>query len=181
MKKEYVLIQNEKYKLTIFLDKPGFDYYTDVFIKLTFDEQSIILFKDNLLALKNIIDHYNGNIDILDNNLDESKLGILLNDYYRGFYGNKHQNNLILDNNGYWIGEKYCCYSNQKYATWIYCYGGNIVIKVTTVFGGFGKEGYAREYYKFIQKYKDTFRGFVSLQQLTYAKKVIFQLYDELF
>lgn len=181
MKKEYILIQNEKYKLIISLDKIDFDYYTDVCIELIFDEQSIILFKDNLLALKNIIDQYNGNIDILDDNLDESTLGILLNDYYRWLYENKYQNNLILDNQGYWIGEKYCCYSNSGYATWIYCYGENIVMKVTTVFDGFEEEDYAKEYYKFTQEYKDVFKEFVSLQQLTYAKKIIFQLYDELF
>lgn len=83
------------------------------------------MFKNNLLALKNIIDQYNGNIDILDDNLNESTLRILLNDYYRWLYENKYQNNLILDNHGYWIGEKYCCYSNSEYATWIYCYESN--------------------------------------------------------
>ena len=79
---------------------------------------------------------------------------------------------MILDNHGYWIGEKYCCYSNSEYATWIYYYGGSIVMKVTPVFNGFENEGYVQEYYKFIQEYKDIFRGIVSLQQLIYVKKL---------
>lgn len=54
-------------------------------------------------------------------------------------------------------------------------------MKVTPVFNGFENEGYVQEYYKFIQEYKDIFRGIVSLQQLIYVKKVILKLYNELF
>lgn len=96
-------------------------------------------------------------------------------------YENEIQDNWSLDNQEYWIGEKYCCYVSLEYATWIYYYGGSIVMKVTPVFNGFENEGYVQEYYKFIQEYKDIFRGIVSLQQLIYVKKVILKLYNELF
>ena len=181
MKKKYVLLKSEKYKLIISLEEIDFDYYTDVCVELIFDKKSIILFKDNLLALKNITEQYSGNIVILDNNLDESKLGILLNNYYMSIYENEIQDNLILDNQEYWTGEKYCCYVSLEYATWIYYYGGSIVMKVTPVFNGFENEGYVQEYYKFIQEYKDIFQGIVSLQQLIYVKKVVLKLYNELF
>ena len=89
-------------------------------------------------------------------------------------YENEIQDNLILDNQEYWTGEKYCCYVSLEYATWIYYYGGSIVMKVTPVFNGFENEGY-------VQEYKDIFQGIVSLQQLIYVKKVVLKLYNELF
>lgn len=181
MKKEYVLMKDEKYKLIILLEKENFDYYTDVCIELIFDKKSIVLFKDNLLALKNIIDQYKENMDMLDDNLDENKLGILLNDYYRGFYENEFQNSLILDEQKRWVGERYCCYVSSEYATWIYWYEGNIIMKVTPIFGRFEEKNYVQEYYKFTRKYNDVFRVNVSLQQLICAKKIIYELYDELF
>lgn len=101
MEKEYILIKSKKYKLILLLDEMDFDYYTDVCVELVFDGQSIILFKDNLLSLKNITEQYSGNIVILDNNLDESKLGILLNNYYMSIYENEIQDNWSLDNQEY--------------------------------------------------------------------------------
>ena len=181
MKKEYALIENQKYKLIISLEEIDFDYYADVCIELIFDKKSIVLFKDNLLALKNVIDKYKENIDILDADLDENRLGILLNDYYRGTYENQFPDSLILDNQERWIGEKYCCFLSLEYATWIYRYDENIIIKVTPIFCGFEEDDYVKEYYKFVQEYNDVFREMVLLQQLICAKKIIYELYNELF
>ncbi len=181
MKKKYVLLKSEKYKLIISLEEIDFDYYTDVCVELIFDKKSIILFKDNLLALKNIINQYIENIDILDVNLDENRLGILLNDFYLGLYENQFHDNLILDNQERWIGEKYCCFSSLEYVNWIYKYDENIIMKVTPIFGGFEEDDYLQEYCKFIQEYNDIFREAVTLQQLLCIKKMIIELYNRLF
>lgn len=179
MKKEYILIENERYKLVIKLEEMDLDYYTDVYIELVLREKSIVLLKDNLLALKNIVEQYEMKaIDSLDINLNESELGILLNDYYRGFYEDDISSHLIFDDQDLWIGEKYCCYQGREYAIWIYRYGGNIIMKVTPIFDGFEKDDYAQEYYRFIQGYKDVFREVIPLQALTMAKKTIIQLYN---
>ena len=181
MRKKYALIKNKKYKLIMSLEKKDFDYYTDVCIELIFNIKTLMLFKDNLLALKNIIDQYKENINMLDDDLDENELGILLNDYYKGICENKFQSSLILDNQERWIGEKYCCFSGSEYATWIYRYNRDIIIKVTPIFHGFEEDDYAQEYCRFIQEYNDIFRERVSLQQLICAKKIICELYDDLF
>lgn len=173
MKKEYALLESENYKLIVSLEEIDFDYYTDVCIELIFDKKPIILFKDNLLALKNIVEQYE-NVDILDDNLNENKLGILLNNYYRGFYENQFDDNLIFDNQERWIGEKYCCFSSLEYVTWIYKYDGNIIMKVTPVFRGFEKDD-------FVQEYNDIFREVLSLQQLLCIKEVVIELYNKLF
>ena len=181
MKKEYTLIENEKYKLIISLEEIDFDYYTDVCIELIFDKKSIILFQDNLLALKNIIGQYKEKIDMLDSDLDENKLGILLNNYYRGIYEDQFEDSLILDDQERWIGEKYCCFFSLECATWIYQYNGNVIMKVTPIFCGFEEDDYAQKYYRFVQEYNDIFRETVSLQQLICAKKIILELYDKFF
>lgn len=180
MKKEYILIEGEKYKVLMSFEEIDFDYYTDVCIELIFDKKPIILFKDNLSALRNIINQCNENTNRLDVDLDENKLGILLNNYYRGIYENQFQDSLVLDNQGRWIGEKYCCFFGSEYVTWIYRYDEDIIMKVTPVFGGFEEAGYVQEYYKFVQEYKDVFREIISLPELINMKKIIFELYNEL-
>lgn len=179
--KKYKLIENEKYKLMLRLEENEFDYYTDVYIELTFDENTIILFNDNLLALKNSMEQFNENIPVLETNLSETKLGILLNDYYRGLYENDFKETITLDYQEQWVGEKYCWFINSEYATWIYQYGGNVIMKVTPVFCGFEEDNYVQKYSKFNQEYKDIFREQVSLQQLIFMKQLIFNLYNKLF
>lgn len=181
MKKEYTLIENEKYKLIIILDNNDFDYYTDIRLDLIFAEKDIVIFNDNLLALKNIVEQSNEAVHILDGNLNEKSLGVLLNEYYRCLYENQMQEVIVLDNQGQWVGEKYNCFSNLEYATWIYKYAGNIIIKVTPIFGGFEEDDYIQEYKQFIKNYEDVFKETISLQQLKTVKKIILELYDELF
>ena len=179
MKKEYILIKNEKYKVTLSFEEIDFDYYTDVYVELFFYNQSIILFKDNLLALKNIIDQYHENSACLDIRLDEKMLGISLNDYYRGIYEEKIPDHLTLDWQGRWIGEKYCYFQVPEYATWIYRYDEKVILKVTPFFDRFAEDDYVQEYDKFIRKYNDVFREHVSSQQLENMKKIIYQLYNK--
>ena len=179
MKKEYILIKSEKYKVTLSFEEKDFDYYTDVYVELFFYNQSIILFKDNLLALKNIIDRYHKNSACLDIRLDEKMLGISLNDYYRGIYEEKIPDHLTQDRQGRWIGEKYCYFQVLEYATWIYRYDKKVILKVTPFFGRFAENDYVQQYDKFIRKYNDVFREPVSSQQLENMKKIIYQLYNK--
>lgn len=177
MKKEYALVDSEEYRLTLSLDDLDFDYYTDIAIQLIIDKKRFLLFKDNLLALKNIVEQYDGNIYTLSSELDEEKLGILLNEYYRGSYEDKFTNDIVLDVHGHWVGEKYCCFLSLKYATWLYKYDGNIIFKVTPVFSSFERKNYILQYDKFIKKYNDLFKEEISLQQIKNVKKIILELY----
>lgn len=180
MRKEYALIENERYKLIILLEEIDFDYYTDVYIHLIFDNKTILIFNDNLFALKNVVEQFKENIDILCSDLDEKRLGILRNDYYRALFENDFQNDFKLDSQGFWRGEKYCCYMSTQYATWIYRYNGKIILKVTPDFVGFEEKDYTLKYGEFVKEYKDVFRDYISLHELFSAKKVILDLYDSL-
>lgn len=178
---EYILMEDAEYRLVLLLDDEDCDYYTDVYIKLIFAEKSIVLFKDNLLALKNIVEHYDKGVCSLDGTLEEEKIGLLLNEYYRCLYEEQTQENIILNNLGQWIGEKYCCFVGLNYATWLYEYTGNIIMKVTPVFGGFEEDNFTEEYSEFIKNYEDIIKKIVSLQQLRKMREVILKLYYELF
>lgn len=178
--KEYELIKTEKYKLMLLLDESEFDYYTDVFIELTFGVNKITIFKDNLLELKNNVKQFDENIHMLENKLDETKLGILLNEYYWGLYEGDLDENIILDSQERWIGERYCWFINSEYATWLYKYCGKIIMRVTPIFSGFEEDDYVQAYCNFTQKYKDIFRGQLSLEQILYMKQIILDLYDKL-
>lgn len=79
-------MKDVEYRAVLLLDAEACDYYTDVYIKLILAEKSIVLYKDNLLALKNIVEHYDKGVCSLDSTLDEEKIGLLLNEYYRYLY-----------------------------------------------------------------------------------------------
>lgn len=162
------------------MDESEFDYYTNVYIKLIFGVNKITIFKDNLLELRNSTKQIVENIHILEDKLDETKLGMLLNDYYQGVYEGDFDENIILDSRDRWIGEKYCWFINSKYATWMYQYSEGIIMKVTPVFYKFEEDDYVQEYCKFKQEYKDVFREQISSEQIIYMKQLIFSLYNKL-
>lgn len=166
--------------MQLILEENEVDYYTDVYVQLVFNGNVITLLKDNLLTLKNSMEQISKDIKVLDPKWDETRLGILLNDYYRGIYENEIANGIQLDPQGIWTVEKYCWFMSSEYATWIYQYCGMIIMKVTPVFCGFEEEDYVQEYCKFQREYKDVFREPVSLQQLTFMKQLIFNLHDTL-
>lgn len=176
MEKEYVLIKNKTYKMMLSFDEEAFDYYTDVYVKLYFGETSVLLFQDKLLALKNIIDSYD--ITTLDDRLNESKLGIFLNDYYRGTYEGQYDKHLILDEHRHWIGELYYCMQSIEYTTWLYQYEEDMILKVTPVFTGFEEDDFTDTYRKFAKNYKDTFRQTITLEEVVRAERKVFDLYE---
>lgn len=176
VKKEYVLIKNETSKMMLSFDDEEFDFYTDVYVKLFFGETSLLLLQDKLLALRNIMGDYD--IKTLDDRLNESKLGIYLNDYYRGTYEGQYEKYLILDKYKHWIGERYYCMQSMCYTTWLYQYEGNIILKVTPVFDGFLEDDFTESYRKFAKNYKDTFRQTITLEEVVRAERKVFDLYE---
>ncbi len=180
MNKEYTLMESEQYRLILLVNNTDFDYYTDICVELNFDGKRILLLKDNLLYLKNVFDKCEKKVNILDKNLDERNLGLLLNEYYYYLYEEQEKYTIILDEQGQWIGEKYICFSNLEYSTWIYRYDGDIVLKVTPIFYGFEKDDYLEEYEKFVQEYNDVFRIAISTKQIKNAAALIDNLYSSL-
>ena len=178
---EYILMEDVEYRVVLLLDAGACDYYTYVYIKLIFAEKSIVLFKDNLLALKNIVEHYDKGVCSLDSTLDEEKIGLLLNEYYRCLYEEQTQENIILNNQGQWIGEKYCCFVGLNYATWLYVYAGKVIMKVTPIFDGFEEDDFTKEYSEFVKTYEDIIKKTVSLQQLRKMRQIILKLYYSIF
>jgi len=178
---QHILMENAEYRLVLLLDDEDCDYYTDVYIKLILAEKSIVLFKDNLLALKNIMEQFDKEICSLDSTLEEEKIGLLLNEYYRCLYEEQTQENIILNNQGQWIGERYCCFVSLNYATWVYEYTGNIIMKVAPIFDGFEEDDFTEAYSEFVENYEDIIKDIVSLQQLRKMRDVIDELYYELF
>lgn len=179
--KEYTLIENSDNKLILFLDSEDCDYYTDVYIKLIFDGNSIVLFKDNLLALKNILGQYENDISGLDEKIDEEKIGLLLNEYYRCIYVEQMMEKIILNNQGQWIGEKYCLFTSQNNATWLYEYEGDFILKVTPIFKGFEEDDFMDKYTEFILNYKDIKTCTIDKIQFEKMKEIILELYYDFF
>ena len=114
------------------------------------------LLNENILYIKNILEKYIENINdyILDNRLLRENLGIDLNNYYYFLNYEINNYNLIVDENGNWIGEKYNCFCNNKYATWIYKFDNKIYLEVTPLFDFFKYDTNDLEYKIFIRKYK---------------------------
>lgn len=144
-------------KYSIILEVPHgiIDYYTDINIKLYADSEAIVLFDDNLLYLKNIVDYYKSGVPELGGDIEEKKIGMLFNDYHKCIHEDKKDANIILNGKGEWIGEKYCCFNSISYASWLFKHNGMIVFKVTPLFTNFEKDDYKKRYTEFKRNYKD--------------------------
>lgn len=179
---EYTVIKDNQCTVKISADITDLDYYTNITLKLCIDNKDIVLLVDNILFLKNVMSGYMENVDtyILDSRLDEKNLGLLLNEYYRYVDEENVKDKLILDGQNRWIGEKYCCFTNEGYATWLYKYNENMVMKVTPLFMGFEKNNYMQEYSEFIKEYRDVLSINVTFQQLNNMFKVILFLFNHM-
>lgn len=165
-----VLINNSKFKIVLEYIK-DVDYYTDIFIKLITPFKELTIYKDNFLALRNIVLGFK----ILDLvNYRENDLGLVLSKYFKkSFYTSED----------YDINDirKYCILEVKYYATWLYKCNQKIVLLVTPMAGDLGEEGYNERYSNFINNYHVLFKENISLQDLKKAKKIILDLYDKLF
>lgn len=148
--------QNIYLEISTNVDMHNIDYYTNFNVELIIEDTKYNLLNENILYIKNILEKYIENINnyILDNRLLREDLGIDLNNYY--YFLNYEINNfsLIVDENGNWIGEKYNCFCNNKYATWIYKFDNKIYLEVTPLFDFFKYDANDLEYKIFIRKYK---------------------------
>lgn len=177
--KEQILIDNTQYKLVVKYNEVDLDYYTDVFVEVILNNERFTLFKDNLLELRNIIKSGINNIKELNYNLEESSLGILLNEYYLSLYDAQELSYLIEDDTGEWIGVKYCISIGSESAVWLYKYKGKIIFRVTPLFNHFEEPQYVDEFIKFKESYKDILKKNISVDDLKKAKEIILQLYSE--
>ena len=180
--KEYIIVNSDKYKIQLRIDENNLDYYTDIILELSIGKEKFVLLKDNIIYFFNTIDTHIKNIDDynLDKRLDEKKLGLLFNEYYYCIYEDIISDNIILDDQNRWIGEKYCCFSNSEYTTWLYKNNDNIVIKVTPMFKYFDEENNHTQYLKFVEEYADVFNTAVTFQQLIKFSEILSSLRGKL-
>lgn len=182
MRNEYILLYNEQYILKLLTDIKEIDYYTNVIIELSTKDKNIIIFKDNLLFLKNTLAPYVNNIDnyILNEELNEKSLGLLLNEYYYELYENIENKNIVKNERDCWIGEKYCCFSTNQHAVWMYKIYEKIVLKVTPIFTKFDEDDFFDEYLNFIESYSDIFSGEITIKQIENIFKVVSELNEKI-
>ena len=149
---------------------------------LFFGKEKFVLLKDNIIYFFNTIDKYIKNIDNynLDKRLEEKKLGLLFNEYYYCIYEDIISDSVILDDNNGWIGEKYCCFSNFQFATWLYKNDGNIAIKVTPMFKYFDMDNNRTQYLKFVEEYVDIFNTTITFHQLIKLSEILSSLRGKL-
>jgi len=177
MVNKHILLSNNQYVLQL-ISNVELDYYTDVTIELSTKSENKIIFKDNILYLKNLLEQYINNLDnyILDNRLDEKELGLQLNKYYYTIYEDIENNTLIKNKQGEWLGEKYCCFSTIQYATWLYKYSNKIILKVTPIFTKFENDNFFDEYSNFIKEYIDIFNIEITKKQLNDIFNIVLEL-----
>lgn len=152
MIKRYKIFEKEQYCMNMMFDDDKFDYYSDVEIKFIIRETEYIIYKDNLLFLKNIINNFKDKNKYLDDNLDEDKLGILLNIYYKSIYDELEDDRININEFNEWNGEKYVLFLSKSYATWLYGKRDNYVIKITPIFNN---DEYGEKFENFLLNYKD--------------------------
>ena len=145
------------------MDSDDFDYYSDVKMIIIIRDKEYIIFKDNLLFLKNIIKNYNVKKEYIDT-LDEEELGILLNLYYKMLYDDLTNNKIDFNESGEWIGEQYVIFTSKICATWLYMMQGKYIVKVTPIFDSDNE--YEGEYLNFISHYQDILRVELSEDEL---------------
>ena len=173
-----VIYEEKENSIYLLADETDLDYYTNIILELSTDKGNFLLLKDNILFFNNVVAEYINNIDgyVLDSRLNEREIGLLFNEYYYSLFNNIESNKIVLDDTGEWIGSRYCCFSNQRHATWIYKYGGNIYIKVTPVFMEMDKDNNQEDYNKFIANYADIFTGNITYEELEDISKLTQEL-----
>lgn len=179
---EYLIINSCQYKLKLLVDRTELDYYTDLILELCINEERYVLLKDNTIFLRNIISEFIKNVDMynLDDRLNETKLGLLYNEYFYCIYEGLVSDNIIFDQENKWIGEKYTCFSNKNYATWLYTHNNNIIMKVTPMFKYFDEDNNSKQYLKFIRDYSDLFKTTIDLHQLEKMLNILLDLSKEI-
>lgn len=153
MIKQYIIFEKDQYFIDLQLDDDNFDYYSDVEIKIIVKGTEYIIYKDNLLFLKNVINNFNEKNECIDDNLEDKQLGILLNIYYKMVYDELVDERIRINEFGEWIGEKNVFFSSKSCATWLYRNRDKNILKITPIFNN--NDEYGEEFVNFMIDYQD--------------------------
>lgn len=148
---KYLLYENDQCLINVLIDTDNLDYYTDLMINVNVMNNEYTIYEDNYLYLKNILNNFNiKNIG----SIDERKLGLLLNVYYKTEPDDNSDDRIIKDVSGTWIGNKFRIFeSPSKCATWLFKKEDKYIIKVTPIYD-FDNES-EEQFNSFISHYHD--------------------------
>lgn len=176
-------IKNELYKIKL-IAADELDYYTNIIIVLDIQKKEYKLYDDNLLYLKNITEQYFKCIKQfeLDPRINCKDLGLLQNEYYYCIFEDNiiNDDTIVQDDNGEWIGTKYCCFETKEYSTWLYKIKDTIQLKVTPNYYGFLKSIPSLEYNEFVKTYKDIITIDISVEELQNLTIIINNLFEKM-
>lgn len=147
------IFEKEPYCVYMQLDDDNFDYYSDAIIKIVVSGTEYIVYKDNLLCLKNIINNFKENFEDIDERIDEKNIGMLLNIYYKSIFDELDDDRIIVNEFDEWIGEKYILFSTNNCATWLYRNQCKYIIKITPIYNM--EYEYEDEFGELISNYRD--------------------------
>lgn len=177
----YILIGQNTFRIELQIMDDVIDYYSNICIKLITDNNTYEILNDNIYFLKNLKDRYcieSENL-VFDARLPEKELGMLQNKYYYYLNENIYSEDIILDEDDEWIGEKYCCFSTPEYSTWLYKKEGKFYLRVTPMFQFFDDENNIEIFRNFINGYKDIFFSEIFLEQLEKICDIIEKIYQQ--
>ena len=119
------LVRTKNFSLEIDYTAEDFDYYSNIILELVDlkTKTKIMIFKDNLLELYNIVRRYKDEgIPELPQEIDDHSLGVMLNDIYQN--DSEDKNNI----------EKYCAYIYLDCATWLFCKEKTFRLQITPMY-----------------------------------------------
>ncbi len=177
----YTLISQNTFKIELQIMDDIVDYYSNICIRLIMKNNIYEILNDNIYYLKNVKERYcvDNELFEIDARIFEQKLGILQNEYYYCLNENISNEDIILDENDEWIGEKYCCFTTPEYSTWIYKKGDRFHLMVTPMFRYFDEENNRELYLNFINEYKNIFFSEISSVQLKKTCDIIEKIYQQ--
>ena len=143
------------------------DVYDDwIELKLLIsNREEIVIYDDTLLSLLGLYNHYFSDTKKmeLDVSLKNANLGILLNIYYYRIANDMELGKQFfpLNENGDWVGTRYCCFENNNIATWFYIENDKYIFKCTPLYKGLFDD-YDVTLKEFIEDYKEEYENSLS-------------------
>lgn len=178
---KYILFSQDTFKIELQIMDEVVDYYTEICVRLIKGNNIYEILNDNIYFLKNLKDTYIVNVEKfeMDTRIMDEKIGILQNEYYYCMYEDICNEDIILEDEEVWIGEKYCCFSTPEYSTWIYKKNGKIYVRITPMFRYFEEENNSELYLDFVNNYQDIIFSEIPLDQLEKTCLLIEEIYQK--
>lgn len=163
-----MVVNNDLYKIFVQVDDVPFDYYTPIKMYIQYRNKKILMVNENALFLYNLFDSYVNHPTqyILDNRLNPNRLGEQLNRYYFQIWTNMNFDDLVISQENFWIGEKYCCFTCNNYATWIFIYNNSMQLLITRLYGDFTNIDCTDDFQVFIKSNQDVFKSDILMDDL---------------